>query len=91
MWGLPRSGIELVSPALAGGVPSTVHQGSPEKDTTIGFGGWLLICLFLIGAYGAWLIKASDFISYHSSHPVLVTLAFSSLTHQIHFRLLDVC
>ena len=45
----------------------------------------------LIGGCGAWLIKASDFIYSHSPHPVLVTLAFSSLTHQIHFCLLDVC
>ena len=91
MWDLPGSGTDLVSPALAGRVPSVVHQGSPEKDTTIGLGGWLLLYLFLIGGYGAWLIKASGFISSHSSHPVLVTLAFSSLTHQTHFHLLDVC
>ena len=31
MWDLPRPGLEPVSPALAGGLPTTVPPGKPKK------------------------------------------------------------
>ena len=31
MWDLPGPGLKLMSPALAGGFPTTAHQGSPQQ------------------------------------------------------------
>ena len=52
MWDLPRPGLEPVSPALAGGFPTTAPPGKPGGYSSLWCAGFSLRWLFLLRTTG---------------------------------------
>ena len=74
MWGLPRSAIEPMSPALAGRFFTTEPQGKPQTGSCSSFNIWLRVSL-----------PPGDMLSSHSSHESQgVTCHWSSLHPCLH-------
>ena len=73
MWDLPRPGLEPVSPALAGGLPTTAPPGKPRQN--------LFLIWFVAFIFSIWIINSLHIYRSHLFHQKLLQLDWEVLIH----------
>ena len=81
MWDLPRAGLELVSPALAGRFSTTAPPGKPNScfltssfyPQSISSFFFLINCIFIFGCVGS-LLRAQAFSSCSKRGPLFIVV-----------------
>ena len=78
MWDLPRPGLEPVSPALAGGLPTTAPPGKPRQN--------LFLIWFVAFIFSIWIINSLHIYRSHLFHQKLLIEVF--IRHVLKFQLM---